>query len=117
MPLGRRLAGAVAPGAWVVTDGWSGHPGLPGNPRERRVVAGRPAHGVLAWVRRVFPNLKRRAMGVYHGLRSRRFQRHPDGSVFRRDRRRHRRASFDSLPGIGLGLPPATCRDLTGGRA
>ncbi len=111
------IAASVAPGARVVTDGWSGHPGLPGNPRERRVVAGRPAHGVLAWVRRVFPNLKRWAMGVYHGLRSRHFQRHPDGSVFRRDRRRHRRASFDSLPGIGLGLPPATCRDLTGGRA
>ncbi len=110
------IAASVVPGAWVVTDGWSGHPGLPGNPRERRVIGDRPAHGVLAWVRRVFPNLKRRAMGVYHGLRSRRFQRHPDGSVFRWNRRRHRRASFDSLPGIGLGLPPATCRDLTGGR-
>ena len=111
------IAASVAPGAWVVTDGWSGHPGLPGNPRERRVVGGRPAHGVLAWVHRVFSSPRRWAMGVYHGLRSRRFQRYLDGSVFRWNRRRHRRASFDSLPGIGPGPPPATCRDLTGGRA
>ena len=110
-------AAQASPGAWVVTDGWSGHPGLPGNPRERRVVSDRPAHEVPAWVHRVFPNLKRRAMGVYHGLRSRRFQRHLGGSVFRRDRRRHRRASSDGLPGIGPGPPPATCRDLAGGRA
>ena len=111
------ISGAVAPGAWVVTDGWSGHAGLPGNPRERRVVGDRPAHGVLAWVHRVFSSPRRWAMGVYHGLRRRHFQRYLDGSVFRRDRRRHRRTSPGSLPGIGLGLPPATCRDLTGGRA
>ncbi len=37
------IAGAVAPGAWAVTDGWSGYIGLPDNPRERR-VAGRPPH-------------------------------------------------------------------------
>jgi len=51
-------------------------------------------------------------MGVYHGLRRRHVQRHLDGSVFRWNRRRHRRTSLDSLPGIGLGLPPATYRDL-----
>ncbi len=38
------IAGAVEPGAWAVTDGWSGYIGLPDNPRERRVVGGRPAH-------------------------------------------------------------------------
>ncbi len=111
------IAASVAPGARVITDGWSGYSGLPGNPRERRVVGGRRAHGVLAWVHRVFPNPRRWAMGVYHGLRRRHVQRYLDGSVFRWNRRRHRRTSPGSLPGIGLGLPPATCRDFTGGHA
>ncbi len=111
------IAAPVAPGARVITDGWSGYSGLPGNPRERRVVGGRRAHGVLAWVHRVFSSPRRWAMGVYHGLRRRHVQRYLDGSVFRRDRRRHRRTSPGSLPGIGLGLPPATCRDFTGGHA
>ncbi len=61
----------------------------------------------------MFPDLKRWAMGVYHGLRRKHAQRHLDGSVFRWNRRRHRRTSFDRLPGLGLGLPPATYRDLT----
>ncbi len=108
---------AVAPGARVVTDGWLGYSGLPENPREERVVGGRGAHGVLTWVHRVFSSPRRWAMGVYHGLRSRHFQRYLDGSVFRWNRRRHRRTSPGSLPGIGLGLPPATCRDLIDGHA
>ncbi len=107
------IAGAVAPGAWVVTDGWSGYTGLPDSPRGRRVAGGRPAHKVLGWIHRVFPDLRRRAMGVYHGLRRKHAQRHLDGSVFRWNRRRHRRTSFDRLLGLGLGLPPATYRDLT----
>ncbi len=107
------IAGAVAPGAWAVTDGWSGYIGLPDNPRERRVVGGRPAHEVLRWIHRVFSNLKRWAMGVYHGLRRKHAQRYLDEFVFRWNRRRHRRTSFDRLLGLGLGLPPATYRDLT----
>ncbi len=108
---------AVAPGARAVTDGWLGYSGLPDNPRGERVVGGRRAHEVLTWVHRVFPELKRWAMGVYHGLRRRHVQRYLDGSVFRWNRRRHRRTSPGSLPGIGLGLPPATYHDIVGGRA
>ena len=54
-------------------------------------------------------NLKRWAMGVYHGLRRKHFQRYLDEFVFRWNRRRHRATSFDSLLGISLGLKPATC--------
>ncbi len=111
------IAGAVEPGAWTVTDGWSGYTGLPDNPRERRVVGGRPAHKVLRWIHRVFPDLKRWAMGVYHGLRRKHAQRYLDEFVFRWNRRRHRRTSFDRLLGLGLGLPPATYRDLTAAAA
>ncbi len=111
------IAASVAPGARVITDGWLGYSGLPENPREERVVGGRRAHEVLAWVHRVFPNPRRWAMGVYHGLRRRHVQRYLDGSVFRWNRRRHRRTSPGSLPGIGLGLPPATYRDFIDGHA
>ena len=108
---------AVEPGARVVTDGWSGYGGLPENPRERNVTGDRRAHGVLEWTHRVLSNLKRWAMGVYHGLRRKHFQRHLDGFVFRWNRRRHRRTSFDRLLGLGLGLPPATYPDIVEGRA
>ena len=111
------IAGAVTPDAWVVTDGWSGYAGLPDNPREERVVGDRKAHEVLVWVHRVFSHLKRWALGVYHGLRRKHVQRYLDEFVFRWNRRRHRRTSFDSLLGIGLGLPPATYRDFAEGRA
>ncbi len=95
----------------------SGHPGLPGNPRDRKAAGDRKAHGILTWIHRVSSSLKRRAMGVCHGPRGKRFQRHLDESVFRRDRRRHRRASLNRLPGLGPGMPPATYRDFAGGRA
>ncbi len=98
-------------------DGWSGCAGLPESPREERVVGGCRAHEVLTRVHRAFYNLKRRAMGVCHGLRRRHVQRCLDDFVFRWNRRRHRRTSLDSLLGIGPGLPPATYHDIVGGRA
>jgi len=111
------ISGAVAPGARVVTDGWSGYASPRDSPREERVVGDRRAHGILTWVHRVLSSPRRWAMGVYHGLRRRHIQRYLDEFVFRWNRRRHRRTSLDSLPGIGLGLPPATYHDIVGGRA
>jgi len=40
-----------------------------------------------------------------------------DGFVFRWNRHRHRRACFDSLPGIGPELPPATYLGIVEGCA
>ncbi len=111
------IGGSVAPGARAVTDGWPGCSGLPGSPRDEKAAGNRPAHEILTWVRRAFPDPGRRAMGVRRGLRRKRVQRHPDGFVFRRNRRRHRRVPFGGLPGTGPGLPPATCRDIVGGCA
>ena len=65
---------------------------------------------------RVFLDFKRWTKGVYHGLHRKRVQRHVDESAFRWNRIRHRRASIDSLLGIGLALPPATYRDIVDGR-
>jgi len=88
-----------------------------GVPSEQEGVGTRRAHEVLEWTHRVFYSLKRWAMGVYHGLRRKRFQGYLDGSVLRWNCRSHRRASLDRLPGLGLGLPPATCRDSADGHA
>ena len=60
------VAGTSAPGARVITDGWSGYGGLPDH--EPKVVGATPAHLVLACIHRVFSNLKRWALGTFHGL-------------------------------------------------
>ena len=61
------VAGTSAPGARVITDGWSGYCGLPDH--EPKLVGATPAHLVLACIHRVFSNLKRWALGTFHGLR------------------------------------------------
>jgi transposase-like protein len=111
------IARSVEPGADVVTDGWLGYENMPDNAHEVRIVEGRKAHDLLPWVHRVFSNLKRWAKGVFHGLRKRHLQRYLDEFVFRWNRRRHMRHSFDTLLGIGAGLGPATYRDLVDDRA
>ena len=41
------VAGTSAPGARVITDGWSGYPGLPDHDHQPKVVGATPAHLVL----------------------------------------------------------------------
>jgi hypothetical protein len=72
---------------------------------------------VLKWTHRVFSNLKRWGLGVYHGLRRQHLRRYLDDFVFRWNRRRHMAAAFDSLLGIGARLAPATDRDFLEQRA
>jgi hypothetical protein len=111
--VGRR----IEPGAHVITDGLISYENMPNNTHEPRVVSGRKAHEVLHWVHRVFSNLKRWAKGVFHGFRQKHIQRYLDEFVFRWNRRRHLRTAFDRLLGIGVGLAPATYRDIVEHRA
>ena len=67
-----------------------------------------PAHLVLIWIHRVFSNLKRWALGTFHGLRRAHLRRYLDEFVFRWNRRRHTATAFDTLLGIGARLRPAT---------
>ena len=53
------VAGTSAPGARVITDGWS-DPGLPDHDHQPKVVGATPAHLVLIWI--PFSNLKRWAL-------------------------------------------------------
>ena len=110
------VAGTSAPGARVITDGWSGYPGLPDHDHQPKVVGATPAHLVLIWIHRVFSNLKRWALGTFHGLRRAHLRRYLDEFVFRWNRRRHTATAFDTLLGIGTRLRPADYRDIVGQR-
>ena len=110
--LGAFVAGNVADGSTVVSDGWPGYRRLKDVKHDPRVVGDAPAHLILPWVHRVFANAKRWALGVYHGLREKHLQAYLDEFVFRFNRRRTPHAAFDRLLGLGLTLEPATYQML-----
>ena len=112
--LGGFVAGNVAPGSTVVSDGWSGYVRLEDVRHDPRVVGETPAHLVLPWTHRVFANAKRWAMGVCHGLRPKHLQAYLDEFVFRFNRRRTPHAAFGRLLGLSLTLEPATYKMLVG---
>jgi hypothetical protein len=58
----------------VVSDGWSGYAKLKDVNHDAKVVASAAAHVLLPRVHRLFANLKRWALGVYHGLRRKHLQ-------------------------------------------
>ncbi len=60
----------------------------------------------------MFSNLKRLALGVYHGFRRHHVQAYVDKFVFRRNRRWHYRSAFDTLLGIGIRAKPVSYRML-----
>jgi hypothetical protein len=105
MPLSRRpyrLALASRPMAGQAT------PALKAMPTSRKQSDRCPAHIVLPWVHRVFSNLKRWALGVYHGLRKKHLQTYLDEFVFRFNRRKNRAAGFVTLLRNALQLPALT---------
>ena len=66
----------------------------------------------------MFENLKRWALGTFHGLRRAHLRRYLDEFVFRCNRpRRHTATAFDTLLGIGARLRPAGYRDIVEQRA
>jgi hypothetical protein len=66
------------------------------------------AHIVLPWAHRVFANLKRWALGVYHGLREKHLQSYLDEFAFRFNRRSTRHAAFRLLLDIAVALKSTT---------
>jgi hypothetical protein len=59
------------------------------------------------WIHRLFSNLQRWGLGVYHGLRKTNLQHYLDEFEFRFNRRRTRHDAFDTLVGIGARTAPA----------
>ncbi len=103
---------SVAPGATAKTDGWTGYPGAPVARHDPHMIGPMAGHLVLPWVHRVFADLKRWALGVYHGLRTKHFQAYLDEFVFRFNRRHGRPAAFHSPLGIGSRVGPITYKML-----
>jgi hypothetical protein len=62
-------ADAVAPQTTLVTDDWPFYHAIPGIKREAIIVGPMAAHIALPWNHRLFANLKRWGLRVYHGLR------------------------------------------------
>src|ERR1700757_2445810 len=104
--LQRFVADNTVDGATILTDGFSAYPGMRNRNHMPKVVGDMAAHSLLPWVHRVFSNLKRLALGVYHGFRKKHIQAYLDEFVFRWNRRRHYRSAFDTLLGIGLKAKP-----------
>jgi len=102
----------VAPGARVKTDGWPSYAGLEEQVHDPQTLGSLPAHIVLPWVHRVFSNLKRWALGVYHGLRKKHMQTYLDEFVFRFNRRKNRPSGFVTLLRNAVQIPGATYKML-----
>lgn len=111
--LQRFVADNTVDGSTILTDGFSAYPGMRNRNHVPRVVGTMAAHSLLPWVHRVFANLKRLALGVYHGFRRKHIQAYLDEFVFRWNRRRHYRSAFDMLMGIGLRTGPMSYAALT----
>jgi hypothetical protein len=101
------VLGVVAPQTQLVTDDWPSYQSIPDVQHKAITVGPMAAHVVLPWTHRLFANLKRWGLGVYHGLRPTNLQHYLDEFVFRFDRRRTRHAAFDTLLGIGARTAPA----------
>jgi predicted RNA-binding Zn-ribbon protein involved in translation (DUF1610 family) len=106
------VASATSDGATILTDGFSSYQGMQRRTHLSKTVGVMAAHVLLPWIHRVFANLKRLALGVYHGFRRAHLQAYLDEFVYRWNRRRHYRVAFDMLLGIGLRTAPMTYRAL-----
>jgi hypothetical protein len=99
---------ALAPNTRLVTDDWPSYNDTPDIKHKAITIGPMAAHIVLPWTRRLFSNLKRWGLGVYHGLRKTNLQHYLDEFVFRFNRRRTRHAGLDTLLGIAAHTAPAS---------
>jgi transposase-like protein len=106
------IALAIDPDATIRTDAWKGYPGAPVAGHDPRTIGPMAAHLVLPWAHRVFSNLKRWALGTYHGLRRHHLQAYLDEFVFRFNRRHDRPAAFHRLLGLAASRQPMTYQML-----
>ncbi len=110
--IGAFVAGAVTPGVTILSDGFSAYKSLKTYNHQPKVVGKMAAHIVLPRIHPVFANFKRWALGTYHGVRKQHLKRYLDEFVFRGNRRRHMKSSFDMLVDIAAHLPHAGYRDF-----
>lgn len=106
----------TVPGSLISTDGNSSYNGVPDRQHYAKVIGNMPAHVFMPWIHRVFANLKRWGLGVYHGFRKKYLQAYLEEFTFRWNRRKRRVFSFDQLLGIGIGVGPVSLKRLVTGK-
>ena len=79
----------IDPDATLKSDGMPSYCGAPVAHHRRHVIGPMAAHVLMPDIHIVFANLKRWALGVYHGLRKKFLQSYLDEFVFRFNRRRN----------------------------
>jgi len=106
------VLGAVAPQTQLVTDDWPSYQNLPGVRHNAITLGPMAAHIALPWIHRLFSNLKRWGLGVYHGLRKPNLQHYLDEFVFAPIKSPGPRRAFLRLLAIGARTLPAPYRLL-----
>ena len=113
------VKGAVAPGALIVTDDWSGYNGLQttGFRHSPIAVCNEPeiADQFLPMVHLVFSNLKTWLKGIHHGVSDKHLQAYLNEFTFRFNRRFYPMNAFRSLLGIASAAPSPTYKTLYSG--
>jgi predicted RNA-binding Zn-ribbon protein involved in translation (DUF1610 family)/transposase-like protein len=103
---------SVARGSHIWSDGNKSYHGLQGYGHTPRVIGKMAAHILMPWIHRVFSNLKRWGLGVFHGFRKKYLNAYLNEYVFRWNRRHNYRSAFERLVGIGIAMAPATRSDI-----
>lgn len=104
------------PGTWLRTDHHAPYDKVP----DRRLTkvnvkkSKLPAHILLKWPHVVFANLKRWALGTFHGFREKHLDAYLNEFVFRWNRRRGFQSTLDGMLGIGRRIGPITYRGIVG---
>lgn len=110
----------IAPGAAIITDGWSGYSGLSeiGYRHEALALAGDPdkAEAHLPMIHLVFSNMKTWIKGTHHGrIEPKHLQAYLNEYVFRFNRRFYPMTAFHSVLGIAARSVPPTYAQLYSG--
>lgn len=106
----------TVPGTHLRTDALASYEKVPDRPltQVNLTKLDLPAHIVFKWIHMVFGNLKRWAMGTFHGFREKHLDAYLNEFVFRWNRRRSFRSNMDIMLGIGRRVGPATHRGIVG---
>lgn len=114
--LGGFIAQAVAPGATIITDDWSGYVGLARRGYIHTAVAERGdpqvAETFLPIIHLVFSNLKTWLRGTHHGVSPQHLQAYLNEFTFRFNRRFYPFNAFRSLLGIAGDITAPTYAEL-----
>ncbi len=106
----------TVPGTRLRTDALASYSKVPDRPLKMVNIkkTGLPAHIVFKWIHTVFSNLKRWALGTFHGFREKHLDSYLNEFVFRWNRRRNFQGTMDTMLGIGRRIGRVTYRDIVG---